>query len=467
MLRSVSVPDSQTNLSWDVLLDLSGPDVGPRHERLARALRSAVRDGVLVVGTALPPSRKLAADLGCSRWLVTQAYAQLVAEGYLEARTGAATRVSWSPSDDRPVRSSSATAAPVPRYDLAPGLPDLRAFPRRRWAEALREVLTTVPHTEFGVPPGGGHPRLRAVMAEYLRRCRGASTTPRDVTICSGVTDGVTRICRALAAAGITSVAVEDPSWGRTRDAVAAAGLTAVPVPVDQDGVRVDRLRGTRAVVVTPAHQFPTGTVLAPARRAALVEWARDVDGLVLEDDYDADFRYDRRPVGTVQGMAPAHVALFGSVSKTLSPALGIGWHVLPPAWADAVRAANPAAATPPVVDQLALAAFVEQGGYDRHLRAVRLRYRARRDALVAALATHLPGSRITGVAAGLHLLLHLGGPSDTAALVRRAAAEGLHLVDLNTYRSEPSDDPVLVLGYGNLTDHAVLPAVTLLASLL
>ncbi len=461
------MPESQTNLSWDVLLDLSGPDVGPRHERLARALRSAIRDGVLPLGSALPPSRALAADLACSRWLVTQAYAQLVAEGYLEARTGAATRVLWSPErEGRPPRTSSATA-PAPRYDLAPGLPDLRAFPRRRWADALREALNTMPHTEFGVPPRGGHPRLRAVVAEYLRRCRGASTTPRDVTICAGVTEGVTGVCRALAAAGVTSIAVEEPSWGRTRQAVAAAGLTVVPVPVDEDGVRVDLLHGVRAVVVTPAHQFPTGTVLAPARRAALVAWARDVDGLVLEDDYDADFRYDRRPVGTVQGMAPAHVALFGSVSKTLSPALGIGWHVLPPAWAEPFRAANPAAATPPVVDQLAFAAFVEQGGYDRQLRAVRLRYRARRDALVAALATHLPDSRITGVAAGLHLLLHLPGSPDTGALVRRAAAEGLNLVDLNTYRDEHSDDPTLVLGYGNLADGAVLPAVALLASLL
>ncbi|MEO6090563.1 MAG: PLP-dependent aminotransferase family protein [Umezawaea sp.] len=461
------MPESQTNLSWDVLLDLSGPATGPRHELLAVALRSAIRDGVLPVGTALPPSRKLATDLSCSRWLVTQAYEQLVAEGYLAARTGAATRVLWSPERDGRVARTPPAAAPAPRYDLAPGVPDLRAFPRRRWAEALREVLTTVPHSEFGIPPTGGHPRLRAVMAEYLRRCRGASTTPRDVTICAGVVEGVTHVCRALAAAGVTAVAVEDPSWGRTRQAAAAAGLTVVPVPVDEDGVRVDRLGGVRALIVTPAHQFPTGTVLAPARRAALVEWARAVDGLVLEDDYDADFRYDRRPVGTIQGMAPSHVALFGSVSKTLSPALGIGWHVLPPAWAEPFRAANPAVTTPPVADQLALAAFVEQGGYDRQLRAVRSRYRARRDALVAALATHLPDSRITGVAAGLHLLLHLGGTPDTGSLVRRAAAEGLRLVDLAAYGSTIPDDPTLVLGYGNLADNAVLPAVTLLADLL
>ncbi|WP_245886187.1 PLP-dependent aminotransferase family protein [Umezawaea tangerina] len=461
------MPESQTNLGWDVLLDLSGPGGGARHERLARALRAVIRDGVLPVGTALPPSRKLAADLGCSRWLVTQAYAQLVAEGYLEARTGAATRVSWSPEGHEREPRAARVAASAPRYDLAPGVPDLRAFPRRRWAEALRHALTTMPHTDLGVPPRAGHPRLRAVLAEYLRRCRGASAAPRDVTVTAGVTAGVTQVCRALEARGVTAVAVEDPCWGRTRDAVAAAGLAVVPVPVDEDGVRVDLLGGVRAVVVTPAHQFPTGTVLAPARRAALVAWARDVDGLVLEDDYDAEFRYDRRPVGAVQGMAPGHVALFGSVSKTLSPALGIGWHVLPPAWAEACRAANPAAATPPVVDQLALAAFVEQGGYDRHLRAARLRYRARRDAVVAALAEHLPDSRTTGVAAGLHLLLHLAGAVDTAALVRRAEARGLHLVDLATYLDTPPEEPTLVLGYGDLADNAVVPAIALLASLL
>ena len=461
MLRSFSVPESQTNLAWDVLLDLSGQGTGPQHDRLARALRSAIRDEVLPAGTALPPSRKLAADLSCSRWLVTQAYAQLVAEGYLAARTGSATRVVWSPDRDGRRPTASRPPTPAARYDLTPGLPDLRAFPRRRWAEALRDTLATMPHTEFGVPARGGHPRLRAVLAEYLRRCRGALASAEDVTICSGVTEGMTQVSRALKAAGITTIAAEDPSWGRTRHAAASAGLAVLPIPVDEDGLRVDQLSGFRAVIVTPAHQFPTGTVLAPARRAALVEWARDVDGLILEDDYDAEFRYDRRPVGTLQGMDRAHTALFGSVSKTLSPALGIGWYVLPPAWADLVHAGS----APPVADQLALASYIEKGGYDRQLRAVRLRYRARRDALVAALAEHLPEARISGVAAGLHLLLHLDGVTEN--LVRRAADAGLRLTDLAVYEMSPSEGSTLVIGYGNLADNAVLPAVTLLAALL
>ncbi|MET0135504.1 MAG: PLP-dependent aminotransferase family protein [Kibdelosporangium sp.] len=445
--------ESQTNLGWDVLLDTDGP--GARHERLARALRTVIREGVLGQGAALPPSRKLAADLRCSRWVVTQAYAQLVAEGYLVGRTGSATRVRWE-GDGDPRTRTAARSTPAPRYDLAPGLPDLRAFPRRRWAEAFRHVLATVPHTDLGIPPAGGHPRLRAVLAEYLRRCRGAVTD--DVIICRGVVDGVHLISRALKADGVTAVAVEEPGWTKVWRAAESAGVEVAPVPVDEAGLRVDLIPpGIRAVIVTPSHQFPSGVVLTPQRRAELLTWARINNGLVLEDDYDAEFRYDRRPIGTMQGMDPQKVALLGSVSKTLSPALGIGWCAIPPQWTEKVRAANPAAATPPVLDQLALAEFIAQGGYDRYLRAARLRYRARRDALLKALGE----ADISGAAAGLHLLLHLAPGTDTAAVVRHAARNGLNVVDLDQYRR--GGDPALVLGYGNLADNAVPAAVGVL----
>lgn len=435
------MPGSQTN--WGVLLELSGP--GPKHEQLARALRRAIRDGGLADGVAVPPSRQLAADLGCSRWVVTQAYAQLVAEGYLAGRTGSATRV-------RRVGGAVTAKEPVPatppRYDLAPGLPDLRHFPRRAWAEAVRGVLTTAPHTDFGLPEPGGHPRLRKVLGAYLRRVRGAA--PGDVLVCGGVTDGVASVCRALVETGVTRLAVEDPGWTRLRRVAETAGMTVDPVPVDAEGVRVgDIPAGTRAVLVTPAHQFPTGVVLSPRRRAELLAWARDVDGLILEDDYDAEFRYDRRPVGTVQGTDPGRVALFGSVSKTLSPALGLGWAVLPPQWTLRTHA-------PPVVDQLALAAFLDSGGYDRHLRAARLRFRTRRDRLVAALGP----ARLSGVAAGLHLVLHLD--RDAADVVRRARRSGVKVADLDDYRVTPGE-PALVLGYGNLADNAVEEAARLL----
>ncbi|WP_370968820.1 PLP-dependent aminotransferase family protein [Amycolatopsis sp. cg9] len=430
---------SQTN--WGVLLELTGP--GPKHEQLARALRKAIRG--LEDRVAVPPSRQLAADLGCSRWVVTQAYAQLVAEGYLDGRTGSATRV-------RRVGDAVAAEPPVrrtpPRYDLAPGLPDLRHFPRQRWADAVRGVLTTVPHTDFGLPEPGGHPRLRQVLSAYLRRVRGAETD--NVVVCGGVTDGVTRVCRALQEKGVTRLAVEDPGWTRLHRAAAAAGMAIDPVPVDEEGIDVGRIPGgTRAVLVTPAHQFPTGVVLSPRRRAELLAWAREADGLVLEDDYDAEFRYDRRPVGTVQGTDPGRVALFGSVSKTLSPALGLGWAVVPPQWTLTGHA-------PPVVDQLALAGFVGSGGYDRHLRAARLRYRARRDRLVEALGP----ARLSGAAAGLHLVLHLD--RDAKAVVRAAHENGVKVADLDDYRAAPGE-PALVLGYGNLADNAVGEAARLL----
>ncbi|MFJ7212164.1 PLP-dependent aminotransferase family protein [Amycolatopsis sp. NPDC098790] len=430
---------SQTN--WGVQLELSGP--GPKHEQLTRALRRTIRG--LEDGAALPPSRQLAADLGCSRWVVTQAYAQLVAEGYLDGRAGSATRV-------RRVGDAVAAKRPAPveppRYDLAPGLPDLRHFPRQRWADAVRGVLTTVPHTDFGLPDPAGHPRLRATLAGYLRRVRGAETD--DVVVCGGVTDGVTRVCRALLEKGVTRLAVEDPGWTRLRRAAANTGMAIDPVPVDGEGLDVGRIpAGTRAALVTPAHQFPTGTVLSPRRRAELMAWARDVDGLVLEDDYDAEFRYDRRPVGTLQGTDPGRVALFGSVSKTLSPALGLGWVALPPQWTVEGHA-------PPVLDQLALAGFVGSGGYDRHLRAARLRFRARRDRLVDALGD----VRLSGVAAGLHLVLHL--ERDAAVVVREARAKGVKVTDLDDYRVAPGE-PALVLGYGNLADNAVEPAARLL----
>ncbi|MEV6008166.1 PLP-dependent aminotransferase family protein [Streptomyces sp. NPDC051976] len=464
----------QTNLAWATLLDIGGPgpaaDGGGRaglRERLTRALRTAIRDGRLAEGASVPPSRALAEQLGCSRWVVTEAYGQLVAEGYLSARTGSATRVSWSPESDPPRPDPRrALATPAIRYDIAPGLPDLRAFPRRRWAEAVRAVTGSAVHYDLGPPDPAGHGQLRATLAAYLRRSRGADLRTASVSVCAGVTDGLFRTCRTLRAEGITELAVEDPGWGRLRDAATSAGLRVHPVPVDDDGLRVDDLARTpaRAVVVGAAHQFPTGTVLSPDRRAGLVRWAREVDGYVIEDDYDAEFRYDHRPVAVMQGMDARRVLLLGSVSKTLSPALGLGWLVAPAALAPALRAANPVAAAPPVLDQLALAAFIDRGWYDAHLRAARRRFRTRRDLLLTTLAGTLPAARVTGPAAGLHVLLHLPPGTDLPATVRAATSHGLRLTPLTAYTSHPTSAPTaLVLGYGNLPDADVPAAIRLL----
>ncbi|AZQ34785.1 PLP-dependent aminotransferase family protein [Streptomyces cyaneochromogenes] len=456
--------ESQTNPVGDLLLHLGRPGDGPLHERVKRALRAAIRDGRIEVGTALPPSRRLATDLGCSRWAVTEAYSQLVAEGYLEARTGSATRVRWANAPEAAAGSRVPRHASEARFDLGPGLPDLRAFPRRRWAEAVRAQVTTTAFTEFGYPPAGGHPRLRRTLVAYLARSRGVTATPDDVTVCTSVTDGIRRVCHGLRAEGITAVGCEEPGWTRLRDVIRAAGVDPVPVRTDDGGLRVDDLAGLtglRAVLASPAHQFPLGTVLAPERRAALLRWARQVDGVVLEDDYDAEFRYDRRPVAALQGMDPSRVVLFKSLSKMLSPALGIGWIVAPPRWTRHLHQSDQTATQPPTLDQLAFATLLESGAYDRHLRACRKRYRDRRDALVRALADGLPGVPVSGIAAGLHLILRLPDDVDCAAVVRAAAARSLRIADLAAYHAtEDHADHGLVLGYGNLADGAVGDAV-------
>ena len=471
--------ETRANLAWDTILPLDDrAGSGPLHLRLTRALREAIRSELIPGGGALPPSRQLAADLGCSRWVVTEAYEQLVAEGFLEARVGSGTRVRLGEHIQRASSQDLGKVVQQPRFDLSPGVSDLRSFPRGAWMRAFRETLATVPSADLGYPPSGGHPRLRRVLSEYLRRVRGALVSADDVTITSGILDGITQLTRALATAGHRSIAVEDPCWNRLFAGVRRTGLDIAPIEVDSNGMRTDELLRTnvRLVVVAPAHQFPTGAVLPPERRAELLDWVRAVDGLILEDDYDAEFRYDRRPVGALQGLDPIHVALFGSLSKSLAPGLGLGWTVTPPRWTGALRAIETRMTGPSVLEQLTLARFIETGGYDRHLRAQRRIYRSRRDRLIAALARQLPECQVTGAAAGLHILLRLPYGLEGAAVVELANRAGVELLDLRRCRLEqpgisdcngrrPSAScEGLVLGYGNLDDTLLEAAVAELA---
>jgi GntR family transcriptional regulator/MocR family aminotransferase len=428
---------------------------GRLHAQLEDAVRAAIRDGRLVAGTPLPASRVLAAELGVARSVVTEAYGQLAAEGWLDLRARALPRVAHVAAAGAADDEASAPP-PSPRYDLRPGAPDLALFPRGEWLKSMRAALHTAPNSALGYGPAEGAPALQAVLAAYLGRVRGVHGAGRPL-VCDGVSQGLLVAVRAIERerGRPALVAVEDPSHADMRAFLAQQDVRMTAVPVDAHGVIVDAIPiDADALLVTPAHQFPLGVVLAPERRAALVARARRDQLWILEDDYDAEHRYDRAPVGALQGIAPDRVASLGSVSKTLAPALRLGWLVTPPGLREqALTARAGFDRGAPTIDQLALADFIERGALDRHVRRSRRTYRRRRDALVAAL----PEDRVGGIAAGLHLTLRVDG--DELALQAAAARRGVAVDALSRHRIAPAD-PALLLGYGNLPEAAVQPAV-------
>ncbi|HZC13534.1 MAG TPA: PLP-dependent aminotransferase family protein, partial [Thermoleophilaceae bacterium] len=442
-----------------ISLDRSRPSLKAQIED---QLRAAVRDKRLTPGSALPSSRGLARELGVSRGVVVEAYSQLVAEGYLVARPGGATRVALAASPGAELLPAPAAERP-PRFDFRPGGPDVSLFPRDAWLASLRRALRSAPNVRLDYGDPRGAPELRRALASYLGRVRGAACDPERVIVTSGMAQGMALLGRTLVARGRGRIAVEDPSSGPGREQLASTGLETVPVGVDDEGLRVDLLDGLGrldAVMVTPAHQFPLGVVLSPARRARLAEWAAERDAIVLEDDYDSEYRYDRAPVGALQGLAPAQVVYAGSVSKTLAPGLRLGWMATPERIAaELVAAKQRDDLGTPVVEQLALADFLERGGLDRHLRRTRVSYRRRRDALVAALARRLPGWEPAGIAAGLHLVALLPPEADEAAVLEAARARGIALSGLSEHSVEPRP-PALLLGYGRIAEPAIEPGV-------
>ncbi|MDX3645208.1 PLP-dependent aminotransferase family protein [Streptomyces sp. MB09-02B] len=460
--------NSAEPIGADLHLELSG--AGGRRAALIRALREAVRGGRLAPGTRLPPYRSLAADLGVARNTVADAYAELVAEGWLTARQGSGTRVAQrvEPLGGARVPRKAPPRAHGPRHDLRQGTPDASAFPRVAWAASYRRALTRAPNEAFGPGDPAGRVELREALAEYLARARGVRTEPSRIVVCSGFAHALRLLFHGRVLRG--PLAVESYGLGFHREVLAAASVRTVPLALDEDGARVDGLDRERAVLLTPAHQFPTGGPLRPERRAAVVDWARARGGLVLEDDYDGEFRYDRKPVGAVQGLDPDRVVFIGSVSKSLSPALRLGWLVLPERLVEAVlEAKGEREAWASVPDQLALADFVVSGAYDRHVRRMRQRYRARRDRLVAALAVHAPHIEVTGIAAGLHAVLRLP-PGTERSAVKAAAWRGVALDGLAAFRHPEArgDAPDgLVVGYATPPEHAYGAALEALCGVL
>jgi GntR family transcriptional regulator/MocR family aminotransferase len=441
-------------------------------------LRDAIQSGRLAAGEQVPSSRALASYLGLSRGVVQECYAQLQAEGYLSSRGGSATRVAATATGPRPSAEPPGPAPVVPPRLLAnfeSGVPDLGLAPRADWAWAVREACRVAPNTAFDYGDPRGDAVLRQVLAAYVRRVRGADAHPDQVVVCGGFAQGLALVLRVLARTGRTRVACEDPGSIGTVTAAAgaatAAGAEAVPVPVDDQGLNVAALSasGARVAVLTPAHQWPTGVVLAPHRRHELIAWARACDGMIVEDDYDAEFRYDREPIGSMQGLAPDRVINLGTVSKSLAPALRLGWAVVPVALADDVAAAKAVADRgTPGIDQLALARLIESGRYDRHLRRMRAEYSQRRDVLIEALREHAPHVRLTGLAAGFHAVAHLPSGADETAVVAAARERRVGLFGMGRYRSDPAGHPPqLVFGFGNTGQRAIREGIAAVADLL
>ncbi|WP_062649607.1 MocR-like pyridoxine biosynthesis transcription factor PdxR [Streptomyces maremycinicus] len=463
--------DSAERIGADLHVELAGP--GGRRAALIRALREAVRGGRLPPGTRLPPYRSLAADLGVARNTVADAYAELVAEGWLTARQGSGTRVAdrtepLRPAHRTPVRAPARTRGPL--HDLRQGTPDASSFPRAAWLTSYRRALQQAPHEVFGPGDPAGRRELREALTVYLARARGVRAEPERIVICSGFAHALRLLFGPGGGLPRGPLAVEAYGLEFHRGLLAAAGVRTTVLPLDADGARVERLDRERAVLLTPAHQFPTGGPLHASRRAAVIDWARARGGVLLEDDYDGEFRYDRKPVGAVQGLDPERVIYVGSVSKSLSPALRLGWMVLPERYVDGVLAAKgEREAWASVLDQLSLADLITSGAYDRHVRRMRQRYRGRRDRLVDALAAQAPHVEVTGVAAGLHAVLRLPPGTEPSAL-KAAVWQGVALDGLAAFRHPTTDMAPrdgLVVGYATPPEHAYGAALEALCRIL
>jgi GntR family transcriptional regulator/MocR family aminotransferase len=464
------MPGSRTSSAGELLVELRRDDVLPLHHQLEQELRVAIRSGRLASESSLPSTRALAAQLELSRGVVVEAYEQLVAEGYLTSQPGGATRVAAKVIE--PPAAIPRSTFRSHRIDFGYGRPDVTEFPRQLWLRSLRRVLNDAPSDRLSYLDNRGTPEVREALATYLNRVRGTAANPERIVICNGFAQALGLLTQVLKASGAKRIGVEDPGQ---RDSIRAArqnGLEVVAIPVDDDGIVAEALvrADPDAVVLTPAHHFPTGAVLSPERRAVIVGWAMARGRLILEDDYDAEYRYDREPIGAIQGLAPDHIIYAGSASKTLAPGLRLGWLIVPARLVDLVAATKAATDRGSAsLEQLAFADFLSRGEFDHHLRRMRPIYRVRRDALLAALRRHLPELRPVGASAGLHVLAWLPAGIDEAELIQRAAAAGVGLDGVTPYRSTGGDGREapggLLFGYGTVTEAAIDEGVRLIAN--
>lgn len=452
------MPRIRTSSATELLLAVDRASGVPAHRQIQSAVRDAIRTGRLRTRAELPSSRTLAQALGLSRGVVVEAYEQLASEGYLETRPGGSTRVAARAAPS--VVARPATLPPAFIFDFRPGRPDLAAFPREAWLRSIRRGLARAPHGHMGYPDGRGLPELRTALAAYLNRVRGTVAAPDDVVITTGFAQGLGLLAAALKDRGVRRFGLEDPTLGDSRDIIGRSGLSIVDVPLDEDGLCVDRLDSLRlgAVLITPAHQYPTGRVLSPDRRTELLAWAERRNGIIVEDDYDAEFRYDRTPIGALQGLRPDRVVYAGSASKVLAPGLRLGWFIAEPSLAERM-ASNKKAVDQgsPAIDQIAFADFLEHGELDRHLRRMRPIYRARRDRLLTAMHKHLPMLDPVGAAAGLHVLAWLPNGVEAGKILEGATAAGIGIGAIAPGSGgNPTMPGGLVFGFGSISDDAM-----------
>ncbi|MET8144000.1 PLP-dependent aminotransferase family protein [Sphaerisporangium sp. NPDC005288] len=487
------LPQDPHDLHGSDFLQLTITDAPPRgrSEWLATQLRHAISDGRLPIGTRLPATRVLATELRVSRGLITAAYQRLIDDGHIAGRGRAGTIVVAAPItaprpptpptgprhhghptglfDTTPGQTvfDALRAAPA-RIDLSPGVPDLAAFPRTAWLRAERTILAGLSATQLGYGDPRGTSALRLAVANWLARNRGIRTDPAHVLIVAGVAQALALIAQTLRDRGIDQIAVEDPGSLGAAQQLRNWGLTTPPIPVDADGLRVTDLTATTApaVLLTPAHQFPTGVVLSGHRRRDLMRWAAD-GGLIIEDDYDAEHRYDRPPVPALRSMLGDHVFYAGSVSKLLAPALRVGWLLAPPEHRDAlITAKRNADLGNAVLTQLVLAHVMASGEMERQLRYIRRRHRRRRDAMIDAITAHLPQATVHGAAAGLHLMITFPEDVSDTALAAACLERGVKVQPLSWHRHRPGP-PGLVLGYAATAPGDITEGITVIAGLL
>jgi GntR family transcriptional regulator/MocR family aminotransferase len=462
------ISKKQTTFSPNLLISLKRKTGIPLCTQLTNQLRDHIRSGSLPSGMSLPASRLFAQELSISRSVVVDTYEQLAAEGYVVTHPRSGTRVAPN------IRCSTSSPLLLQSdvsllYDFRPGIPDTTLFPRTAWMRATNHLMRTMPANVFIYGDACGPDWVREEISHYLNRVRGTIASSDSLVLCSGFTQGFVLFCQMLCQQGIRRIAMEDPSHPDQRILVARANLDSIPIPVDEKGLRVDLLAQTnvQAVLVSPAHQFPTGVALAPERRSSLIEWAQQSDSIIIEDDYDAEYRYDRNPIGALQGIDPEHVVYIGSTSKMIAPALRIGWLVVPERWRREIASVKRYADLgSPVLNQMIFAHMLANGDIDRYLRKARQIYRSRRDVLVNSIDRYLPDAHIQGVAAGLHVVIHLSHKVEEEAIVAGAALQRVGVYGIRPYYAHVHQVSGLVLGYAALPESSILAGMQIVGDI-